>query len=113
MPSTKPFRDRVLGLLLPFGPVQARGMFGGFGLYLDGTMFALIANDSLYVKFDDSNRALFAEAGGHPFTYDRRGKMVEMSYWLVPPAVMTDPQRLCDWAESSLRVAKSKPRRRK
>jgi len=118
MASTTAFRDRVLGLLLPFGPVAARGMFGGYGLFMDGTMFALIADDALYVKFGPGTRETFAAAGGRPFAYRRRGRTVEMSYWRVPDAVMADPARLCDWAALGLAAAQEtaraeKDRRRK
>ena len=37
------FRTHVLDLLSGLGPVTAKSMFGGAGLYLDGAMFALIA----------------------------------------------------------------------
>jgi DNA transformation protein len=105
MASTTAFRDRVLGLLLPFGPVAARGMFGGYGLFMDGTMFALIADDALYVKFGPGTRETFAAAGGRPFAYRSRGRTVEMSYWRVPDEVMADPARLSDWAALGLAAA--------
>jgi DNA transformation protein len=106
MASTKQFRDRVLGRLLPFGPVTARAMFGGYGLYLDGAMFALIAGDALYFKCDARNRETFARQGGGPFTYSRRGRIVEMSYWQAPDAVMDDPARLCEWAGLAVAAAR-------
>ncbi|MPY72330.1 MAG: transcriptional regulator [Alphaproteobacteria bacterium] len=110
MASTAAFRDRVLGLLLPFGPVAARGMFGGYGLFMDGTMFGLIADDALYIKFGPGTRKTFAAAGGRPFAYSRRGRTVEMSYWRVPDEVMADPARLSDWAALGLATARETPR---
>ena len=59
MASSTQFRDRVLGKLLPFGPVRARAMFGGYGLFLDDVMFALIARDTLFFKVDGENRPDF------------------------------------------------------
>jgi DNA transformation protein len=38
-----------------FGPVTIRKMFGGYGVYHDGLMFALVADDTLYLKADDEN----------------------------------------------------------
>ena len=105
MPSSPAFRDRALGLLLPFGPVTARAMFGGYGLYLDGLMFALIAHDVLYFKVDDGNRADYVAAGAGPFTYAGKHRPVEMSYYRVPDGVLADPMTLADWAGKSHRAA--------
>jgi DNA transformation protein len=39
----------VLEQMADFGFVTARRMFGGAGIYRDGMMFALIADDVLYL----------------------------------------------------------------
>ncbi|MEE8332414.1 MAG: TfoX/Sxy family protein [Alphaproteobacteria bacterium] len=118
MPSTKAFRDRMLGRLLPVGPVEARSMFGGFGLYLDGVMFALIAFDRLYFKIDDANRQDFIEAGTQAFSYQGKTRRIEMSYYELPGAVLDDPAELIDWAgracDAARRAkAKRRPRRKR
>ena len=56
------FREFVLEQLAPAGRVTSRAMFGGVGLYLDGLFFALIDDDTLYFKTDESNRARFQQA---------------------------------------------------
>jgi DNA transformation protein len=106
MPSSTGFRDQALRLLLPFGPVTARAMFGGYGLYLDGVMFGLIARDTLYFKVDAINREDYIEAGSGPFTYEGKRRPVEMSYYQVPDAVMESPMTLATWAERAHQAAK-------
>ncbi len=96
----------MLGRLLPFGPVLSRSMFGGFGFYIDGIMFALIAYDHIYFKVDDGNRQEYLDAGTGPFTYEGKKKPVLMSYFLVPPDVLDDPIELADWAGRALEAAK-------
>ena len=59
--------------------MSARAMFGGFGLYLRGVMFALIADETLYFKTDAVNRAAFEEAGMAPFVYENKGRKVQCS----------------------------------
>ena len=117
MASSPGFRDRMLGALLPFGPVRARAMFGGYGLYLDGVMFALIAYDTLYFKVDDGNRGDFLAAGMRPFTYQGKRRPVEMSYYAVPPRLFDDPGALAGWADGAHRAAqrarRTPPRRRR
>lgn len=48
MPVSQEYLDYVLDLLSIVGPVTARRMFGGAGLYLKGLFFALVADDALY-----------------------------------------------------------------
>ena len=67
------FASFVVESLQPLGPVSARGMFGGYGIYLHGTMFALIASDQLYFKVDDGNRRAYEAAKLPHFTYNDKG----------------------------------------
>ena len=80
-------------------------MFGGYGLYLDGLMFGLIANDVLYFKVDDQNRQSYIDAGSGPFTYEGKSRPVEMSYYRVPDELMDDPGRIAEWAELAHQAA--------
>ena len=46
--------------MAPLGKVTARSMFGGYGIFLDGAMFALISPENeLYFKADEVNRDAF------------------------------------------------------
>src|SRR5438045_1184991 len=65
--TKKDFVEHVLDLLREFGPVTAKPMFGGWGLYHEGLFFALIAEDMLYLKVDEANRAEFDDAHLEPF----------------------------------------------
>ena len=46
-------------LLSPLGRTSSRRMFGGHALYIDDLCMALIIQDTLYLKVDDTHRALF------------------------------------------------------
>ena len=63
-----------------FGPISARKMFGGYGIYHQGLMFGLVADDTLYLKADAQNVAFFEELGLGPFEYHKQGKVMKMSY---------------------------------
>lgn len=96
----------VIEQLAGWGEVTARRMFGGAGLYRDGVMFGLIADDVAYLKVDDSNRADFVNAGSKPFKpYAKRPTV--MSYYEIPPDVLEHPRKLGVWAQRAWRVAKS------
>lgn len=105
MPVSAEFRGHVLDLLEPLGGVSAKSMFGGAGLYRDGTMFALIADDVLFFKVDEGNRAEYEDAGSSPFV-PFADKPYAMSYWEAPPDLMEDPEALCAWAARAWEAAR-------
>lgn len=99
------FRDFILEQLRPAGRVTARRMFGGVGLYLDGLFFALIDDDTLYFKADDSSRARFQQAGSKPFCPFPDRPTQAMGYWQVPAEVLEDAEELAIWARKAMTVA--------
>jgi DNA transformation protein len=99
------FANFVVECLQPLGPVSARRMFGGYGIYLHGTMFALIADDRLYLKVDDGNRQAHEGAGLAYFTYSDKGKSIRMPYCEAPDEGFDDPDVLCAWAREAYAAA--------
>ncbi|MHC4511942.1 MAG: TfoX/Sxy family protein [Planctomycetota bacterium] len=97
----------VVEQLEGLGPVQSRRMFGGAGLYCDGLFFAIVADDVLYFKVDDSNRADYEAEGMEPFQPFADKKAV-MQYYEVPIDVLENRETLRDWAGKALDVAKKK-----
>jgi DNA transformation protein len=112
--SSREFADFVVESLQPLGPVVARRMFGGFGIYLDSVMFALIAYDTLYLKVDDGNRQAYEDAGLPYFVYEDKGKPIRMPYREAPGEGFDDPEVLCDWASAAYAAAlrTRRPKRR-
>ncbi|MBF5043265.1 competence protein TfoX [Aggregicoccus sp. 17bor-14] len=103
-------RDRALmeeavDLLRMVGPVQGRGMFGGWGLYLHGRMFGLIAEGQLFLKTDELTRPDFERSGCRPFVYEGGGKSMATSYWTPPEAVADDPRAITPWARRAVEAA--------
>jgi DNA transformation protein and related proteins len=101
MPPRSDFAGLVEELLQPVGPVEVRAMFGGHGVFVDGVMFGLIADDELYLKVDDGNRAQFVDAGLDAFVYQSSGRAVTMSYHRAPD-VLEDWERLEPWVASAI-----------
>ena len=48
--------EAIRELFAGFGPVVVRRMFGGAGIYAEGTMFALVADGVIYLKADEPDR---------------------------------------------------------
>ena len=105
MAARTAFTDRLMDRLSPLGPVTLRSMFGGFGIFLDGAMFALVADDTLYLKADDVNRDGFEAAGMSPFVYQGKTKPVAMSYYEVAPDSIEDPDVFLSRAQSAVDAA--------
>ena len=85
MPAKRPHPDAMfvadmVERLAAFAPVTSRAMFGGYGLFVDGTMFALVDDATLYLKADDVNRGAFEAAGMQPWRYEAKGKSMQMGY---------------------------------
>lgn len=116
MPVSSEYIAFLKELLAPLGPVQARRMFGGAGLYLDGVMFALIADEVVYLKADDETSKAFEDEGLEPFTYEGKAKPVQMSYWRAPDRLFDDQDEFVEWAGVALgaaRKTKSKSKTKK
>ncbi len=83
---------------------NARRMFGGHGMFLDGLMFALVAGDTLYLKVDDGNRDGYVAAGLQPFR-PFEDRPTTMSYFPVPEAVFEDQEGFDVWAREAYAAA--------
>jgi DNA transformation protein and related proteins len=106
--SSRKFADFIVEQMAGFGPVTARAMFGGFGLYRDRVMFALIADDTLYFKADDTTRREFEAEGLGPFVYGgKAGKNTTMSYWRAPERCLEDPDEMAIWSRKAHAAARS------
>jgi len=102
----EPFVDTCIDVLSSVGEVSARRMFGGHGIYHGAIMFALIADDVLYLKTDEASRPHFEDAGSRPFVLERqRGKRITMSYWEMPAEGFESPDQGDLWAGRALSAA--------
>lgn len=111
MPVSPEYRAFVLESLGRVAPVTSRAMFGGVGIYSDGLFFALVDDDAVYLKVDDSNRGDFEAAGMGPFRpYGESGEA--MRYFELPAELLEDADRLRPWVEKAVEVARRARRKR-
>jgi DNA transformation protein and related proteins len=99
------YRSYVLDQLQVMGSVKAKKMFGGVGLYHGGVFFGLIADDTVYLKVDESNRAEFEIAGSGAFR-PYGNESYSMSYYEVPADVLENPATLRVWGDKAVAVAR-------
>lgn len=99
------FVDHLHEVFRDFGRIDARRMFGGFGIYRDGVMFALVADDVLYLKSDDSTAGFFETRGLGRFQYEKGGTVVSLSYYEAPEEIFDEPEEAAVWARRAYDVA--------
>ncbi|MEW6332027.1 MAG: TfoX/Sxy family protein [Pseudomonadota bacterium] len=95
----------VIEQMTLFGKARARAMFGGYGIYKDDCIFAIIVDDRLYFRADSATRVEFEAKGLNPFTYVMRGKSVTMPYFEAPPEVFEEPETMRHWAQIAYAAA--------
>lgn len=100
------YTDYIVDKLSGLGDVRSRAMFGGYGIFHDGLMFAVISDDVLYFKVDESNREMYEKAGSSKFPHG-------ISYWEVPTEIFEDTAGLYEWANISINIAQSKAKKKR
>lgn len=99
------FLEFVMEQLGRVTPVTSRRMFGGVGVYSDGIFFAVMDDETLYLKVDDTNRPDFEAIGTgpfRPFGEDKQG----MQYYELPADLLEDPDQLRPWVHRAIDVAR-------
>jgi DNA transformation protein len=80
-------------------------MFGGYGIYLDGMMVAIVAHDVLMLRTDDENRPDYEARGLEPFRPFPDKMSAMMPYYTVPDDVLEDQDAFLEWAGRSREAA--------
>lgn len=90
-------------MLEDFGPVRAKAMFGGYGIYKNEVMFPIVVDDTLYIKADNNSRELFDKISLSRFSYIKNNKACFMSYYRIPDEVIDRMELLNYWADSVIK----------
>ena len=106
MKASPEYLDFVMEKLAPLGEITSRAMFGGYGIFHQGLMFALISEDVLYFKVNDTNRQMYEQAQSKLFPHG-------ISYWEVPSDVLEDDSKLHEWASISIAIAQEAAKKKR
>jgi DNA transformation protein len=109
--ASKPDLHRFDDLFAPFGRIELRRMFGGEGIYANGSIIGIIIRDLIYLKTDDATRGAYLAESCKPFSYEAQGKTREsVTYYAIPDRLYDDPEELADWARRARAVIPAKPK---
>ena len=102
-------RDLFAGL----PQLSIRRLFGGFGLYSQGWVFAIIGFDQIWIKADAQTVPLFEQAGSKRFSYVGKNTIVALPYWSLPDQAIDDPDEALKWARLGLAASMRAPIKRR
>ncbi|QNK65963.1 TfoX/Sxy family protein [Variovorax sp. PAMC26660] len=88
-----------------FGRIEPRRMFGAHGIFHEGRMIALVIRDTLYLKADAESAPHFDKQNLPPFTYERQGKSMPMSYRQAPADLFEDREEAALWGRRAYEAA--------
>ena len=77
-------------------------MFGGQGLYFNGTFFGIVARDRLYLKTDERSRQRYQRLGAEPF--QANPKQILWTYYEVPASILEDSTELVSCAQEAIQA---------
>ena len=108
MPSDKKFVEFVVDQIKHAGTITAKSMFGEYGVYADGKLFALICDNKLFLKPTEEGRSFIKdviEAPPYPgaknsFLIDDKlddwkwlSQVVKITIQALPPAKIKKPKK--------------------
>jgi len=106
MVASDGFAEFLREQLAPLGRVTMRRMFGKTGVFCEGLMFGMVTTDTLYFRVDDHNQAIFKEAASvPPLNYEKKGRIIDLSFWRAPDRLLDEPEELVAWAQAALAAA--------
>ncbi|HEY2786716.1 MAG TPA: TfoX/Sxy family protein [Fimbriiglobus sp.] len=103
------FINLVKGRFASVEGFRTRAMFGGYGLYLGDSFFAIVDESRIYFRVTADTKSDYESAGMTPF--EPWPGHVMTGYYEVPPGVWNDDVLLREWARrAAMRSTKSKTR---
>lgn len=118
MPLSPGFPDYVLELIAGFGKVEVRRMFGGAMLSRGGVGFAILDDDTFFLKADPALGAELKKQGSKPWSYSLKkdGTVRDIAYWSLPDTAADDPDEAVALTRRSFAIAakaaKEKPKKK-
>lgn len=91
------FAKYIAEIFEQFGNIRMRKMFGGYGIYKNQLMFALISDNELYFKADQKTADFFKSQNLEAFTYIAKGKKIYLSYYKIPSEVIEEGKLLGEY----------------
>ncbi len=76
--------EKLVELYSTFGEISTRSMFGGFGVFHNNTMFALVIKQAVFYRIDPQATPALAALNMEPYVYHKKGFPVHSKYFRLP-----------------------------
>lgn len=107
------FLNYVIEQISAVGSLRPKRMFGAVGLYSGEHFFAVIDDDTLYLKTDETNCEEFKARGMRRFMPNPDQPAGSMAYYEVPADVLEDREEMVIWARKSVAVSAASAARKR
>jgi len=105
MPKPDPKALELFNAIIKGAPgVLVKPMFGNFGAFAGGTMFAGVFGDAVFVRLSEADRAAALRLPGAGLFEPMSGRPMK-EYVVLPPAVFKDPKKAKTWVQKSMDYA--------
>lgn len=103
MTLSQTFLTKAVEAMSNVDVITYRRIFNGAGIYHRGVQFAILINDRLYFRADQSSRILFEQKAMHRFA--PHGAQVESCFYQLPEPILDNPSELRYWMRISVEAA--------
>ncbi|WP_253306227.1 TfoX/Sxy family DNA transformation protein [unidentified bacterial endosymbiont] len=110
-PIDQPLVKTICQRFCSLGPISAKTMFGGIGLYQAGVMFALVSEEKLYLRSGEALEALYRQHSTEHFIYTKRGRPVILRYYSIDNTLWDNQVLLLTYAQQALAGARQDKQR--
>ena len=107
MALNEEFNKFVIDQLQGIGAFETKRMFGGLALLHQGSAFAKIKHEKVWLKVDDTNRANFENLGMQQYTYGKDNSR-KLNFYETPIEIIEDRDKLKDWCQKSIEIVTNK-----
>lgn len=106
MALTTEYRNFLQELVQDLGRVETRRLFGFDGLFHEGTIIGIVANERVYLKRERKTHGRFLDHDALPFRFrGNDGREIITSYFELPARLYDDPGAVAEWARAAFEAA--------
>jgi len=103
MAINEDYKNFILDQLTDLGEFEIKKMFGGVALLKNGSAFAKIKHDKVWLKVDETNRNSFEELKMNQYTYGKDNSR-KLNFYETPINVIENRDKLVEWAKKSIEI---------
>jgi len=99
--------------LSTLGDIGYRPLFGGYSLFVDGVIFAMVSEGELYLRACEQCTEYFTKKSAPTLQYYKRGLPIQLNYYRVDEELWQNMSQLILLSSSALRGARRERSQRK